>query len=70
MTSRARQIVLAARPNGRPDVTDFRLEETAIPTPASGQLLLGSSTSRSTLTCAAPWMTGSPTPSRSRSARS
>jgi len=41
MTSRARQIVLAARPNGRPDVTDFRLEETAIPTPASGQLLLG-----------------------------
>jgi len=41
MRSRARQIVLAARPNGRPDVTDFRLEETAIPTPASGQLLLG-----------------------------
>jgi NADPH-dependent curcumin reductase CurA len=36
----ARQIVLAARPNGRPRLTDFRLEETAIPTPASGQLLL------------------------------
>jgi NADPH-dependent curcumin reductase len=37
----ARQIVLAARPKGRPQLTDFRLEETAIPTPASGQLLLG-----------------------------
>ena len=36
----ARQIVLAARPKGRPQVTDFRLEETAIPAPASGQLLL------------------------------
>src|ERR1700719_4344200 len=36
----ARQIVLAARPNGRPQLTDFRLEETPIPTPASGQLLL------------------------------
>jgi NADPH-dependent curcumin reductase CurA len=36
----ARQIVLAARPKGRPQLTDFRLEETAIPTPASGQLLL------------------------------
>src|SRR5438046_5616047 len=39
--SRARQIVLAARPQGKPQLTDFRLEETAIPTPASGQLLLG-----------------------------
>jgi NADPH-dependent curcumin reductase len=37
----ARQIVLAARPNGRPQLTDFRLEETAIPTPAAGELLLG-----------------------------
>src|SRR6266481_5486019 len=36
----ARQIVLAARPKGRPELTDFRLEETAIPTPAAGQLLL------------------------------
>jgi NADPH-dependent curcumin reductase CurA len=36
----ARQIVLAARPKGRPQLSDFRLEETAIPTPASGQLLL------------------------------
>jgi len=37
----AHQIVLAARPKGRPQLTDFRLEETAIPTPASRQLLLG-----------------------------
>ena len=36
----ARQIVLAARPNGKPKLTDFRLEETEIPTPAAGQLLL------------------------------
>src|SRR6201997_889244 len=40
-TSRAQQIVLAARPKGKPELTDFRLEETAIPTPADGQLLLG-----------------------------
>src|SRR6267378_3458020 len=39
-TSRARQIVLAARPKGKPHLTDFRLEETTIPTPASGQVLL------------------------------
>ena len=36
----ARQIVLAARPKGKPQLTDFRLEETAIPTPASEQVLL------------------------------
>ena len=39
-TTRARQIVLAARPRGKPELTDFRLEATAIPTPAAGQLLL------------------------------
>src|SRR5246127_296120 len=39
-TPLARQIVLAARPQGRPQLTDFRLEETEIPTPGSGQLLL------------------------------
>jgi NADPH-dependent curcumin reductase CurA len=37
----ARQIVLGARPKGKPQLTDFRLEKTAIPTPAVGQLLLG-----------------------------
>src|ERR1700736_1066321 len=36
----ARQIVLAARPQGKPRVTDFHLEETAIPTPGPGQVLL------------------------------
>jgi NADPH-dependent curcumin reductase CurA len=38
--SLAQQIVLAARPHGQPKLTDFRLEETPIPTPASGQVLL------------------------------
>ena len=39
-TTKARQIVLAARPEGKPRLTDFRLEETAIPAPVSGQVLL------------------------------
>jgi NADPH-dependent curcumin reductase len=34
------QIVLAARPQGRPKPSDFRLEETPIPTPSEGQILL------------------------------
>jgi NADPH-dependent curcumin reductase len=38
--TKARQIVLAARPQGKPQLTDFRLEETAIPTPNAGQVLL------------------------------
>src|SRR5436309_2534630 len=38
--TRARQIVLAARPQGKPQLTDFRLEEAAIPTPGAGQILL------------------------------
>ena len=38
--TKARQIVLAARPEGKPRLTDFRLEETAIPTPGPGQVLL------------------------------
>jgi NADPH-dependent curcumin reductase len=36
----ARQIVLAARPQGHPKPSDFRLEETPIPTPSEGQILL------------------------------
>ena len=36
----ARQIILAARPQGRPKLSDFRLEETEIPTPSAGQVLL------------------------------
>ena len=39
-TSMARHIVLAARPQGKPTLTDFRLEESAVPTPSAGQLLL------------------------------
>src|SRR5206468_3410337 len=39
--TKARQIVLAARPQGRPKPSDFRLEETAIPAPSAGQILLG-----------------------------
>jgi len=38
--AKARQIVLAARPQGRPKLSDFRLEETVIPTPGAGQVLL------------------------------
>ena len=38
--TKARQVVLAARPQGKPRLTDFRLEETAIPTPGVGQVLL------------------------------
>src|SRR6266481_1241226 len=34
------QIVLAARPHGMPQLTDFRLEETTIPPPGAGQVLL------------------------------
>ena len=41
MTTTARQIVLAARPHGKPKLTDFRLEEVTIPTPNPGQILLG-----------------------------
>ena len=41
MSTMARRIVLAARPHGKPKLTDFRLEETAIPTPRSRQVLLG-----------------------------
>lgn len=35
-----RRIVLAARPRGVPTMQDFRLDETAIPTPDEGQVLL------------------------------
>src|SRR6266436_9146228 len=39
-SDRARQIVLAALPNGRPSLTDFRLEEAVLPMPGFGQILL------------------------------
>src|SRR5882762_4011788 len=37
---KARQIVLAARPQGKPQLTDFRLEEVTLPAPSAGQVLL------------------------------
>ena len=40
MTTHGQQIVLAARPQRKPVLTDFRLEDTTVPTPATGQLLL------------------------------
>jgi NADPH-dependent curcumin reductase CurA len=35
-----RRIALAARPRGKPVPTDFRIEETAVPVPSDGQVLL------------------------------
>jgi NADPH-dependent curcumin reductase len=40
MPETARRIVLASRPVGEPKETDFRLEETAVPEPKQGELLL------------------------------
>jgi hypothetical protein len=40
MVSRNRQIVLAARPEGLPKESDFRLIDTATPEPADGQFLI------------------------------
>jgi NADPH-dependent curcumin reductase CurA len=41
MTEEAvRRIVLAQRPKGKPTAADFRLEETSMPVPGAGQLLL------------------------------
>jgi NADPH-dependent curcumin reductase len=40
LTKMNRRIVLAARPNGEPQDTDFRLEQTPMPQPAEGQVLL------------------------------
>lgn len=38
--TQARRIVLAARPQGEPKNTDFRLEDFAVPAPGPGQVLL------------------------------
>jgi hypothetical protein len=38
--AQAKRIVLASRPVGEPKPTDFRLEETTVPTPGEGQVLL------------------------------
>lgn len=39
-TSPSSRIVLAARPRGRPQLSDFRLEHVPVPEPAEGQVLL------------------------------
>ncbi len=39
-TTQAQKIVLAARPLGKPRLADFRLEETTIPAPGPGKVLL------------------------------
>ena len=39
-TPRNRRIVLAARPDGAPKPSDFRMEETEAPSPVEGQMLL------------------------------
>jgi len=39
-TTQAQKIVLAARPLGKPRLADFRLEETTMPAPGPGQVLL------------------------------
>ena len=39
--AKARHIVLAARPRGKPQLTDFRLEQTGVPEPGAGRVLLG-----------------------------
>jgi NADPH-dependent curcumin reductase len=39
-TSTTQQIVLAARPSGKPKLTDFRLEKASVPAPSSDQILL------------------------------
>jgi NADPH-dependent curcumin reductase len=36
----ARQIVLAARPRGRVQFSDFQLRDVAVPTPGDGEMLL------------------------------
>jgi NADPH-dependent curcumin reductase CurA len=38
--SQGKRIVLAARPNGEPKPSDFRLEDHAVPTPGAGEVLL------------------------------
>jgi NADPH-dependent curcumin reductase CurA len=38
--SQGKRIVLAARPNGEPKPSDFRLEDLAVPTPGAGEVLL------------------------------
>ena len=40
MSQSAKRIVLASRPTGEPNASNFRLEDCAVPTPGEGQVLL------------------------------
>src|SRR4030081_3354279 len=40
MSQSAKRVVLVSRPGGEPKQADFRIEESAIPTPGEGQVLL------------------------------
>ena len=55
-----RQILLANRPVGMPKSSDFRLQETSIPTPANGQVLC-----KSLYLSLDPYMRGRMSPSKS-----
>lgn len=66
--SQGKRIVLAARPVGEPKPSDFRLEEFAVATPGTGEVLL-----RTIWLSLDPYMRGRmsdgrPTPRRCRSA--
>ena len=39
-SGKSRRIVLASRPKGEPEDSNFRMEESAIPTPGEGEVLL------------------------------
>ena len=40
MTTQAKRVVLVSRPVGEPKLSDFRIENAAIPTPGNGEVLL------------------------------
>ncbi|MFT7441172.1 MAG: NADPH-dependent curcumin reductase CurA, partial [Sulfitobacter sp.] len=40
MTDTMKHIVLASRPDGAPTADNFRLEESAVPTPGEGEVLV------------------------------
>ena len=69
MATLNRQIVLAARPEGLPKPSDFRLVETPVPELAEGQFLVKIDYLPWTRTCGAGSARPRATPSRSRSAR-
>ncbi len=63
-----RQIVLAARPKGKPQLSDFRLEEVRIPGRVQDRSCSACCIFLLILICVAGWMTGSLMRSHFRSA--